>query len=65
MPKDVAIAGFDDSGLAVTHEPPITTMRQPWNQISEQMVTVLLEVIAGASTRSVVLDTELVTRSSA
>jgi DNA-binding LacI/PurR family transcriptional regulator len=65
VPEDVAIAGFDDSGLAATHEPPITTMRQPWDQISAKMVAVLLEVIAGASPRSVILDTELVVRESA
>lgn len=65
VPEDIAVAGFDDSGLAATHEPPITTMRQPWDQISAQMVDVLLEVIAGASPRSVVLDTELVVRESA
>ncbi len=65
VPEDIAIAGFDDSGLAATHEPPLTTMRQPWDQISAQMVTVLLEVIAGGSPRSVILDTELVVRESA
>lgn len=65
VPEDVAVAGFDDSGLAATHEPPITTIRQPWAEISSQMVDVLLEVIAGASPRSVTLDTELVSRQSA
>ena len=65
VPEDVAIAGFDDSGLAATHEPPLTTMRQPWDQISAQMVGVLLDVIAGAEPRSVILDTELVVRASA
>lgn len=65
VPEDVAIAGFDDSGLAATYEPSITTIRQPWDQISEQMVAVLLEVIAGAEPRSVVLDTELIRRASA
>lgn len=65
VPEDVAVAGFDDSGLAATHEPAITTMRQPWEQISAQMVSVLLEVIAGAEPRSVILDTELVARASA
>ena len=65
VPEDIAVAGFDDSGLAATHEPPITTMRQPWEQISAQMVSVLLEVIAGASPRSVILDTELIVRDSA
>ncbi|MFT4258983.1 LacI family DNA-binding transcriptional regulator [Microbacterium sp.] len=65
VPEDIAVAGFDDSGLAAAHVPPITTMRQPWDQISAQMVSVLLEVIAGAEPRSVVLDTELVVRESA
>ncbi|MGY1552712.1 LacI family DNA-binding transcriptional regulator [Microbacterium sp. A588] len=65
VPEDVAVAGFDDSGLAATHEPSITTMRQPWEQISAQMVHVLLDVIAGAPPRSVILDTELVVRESA
>ena len=65
VPGDIAVAGFDDSGLAAVHEPPITTMRQPWDQISAQMVTVLLEVIAGAAPRSVILDTQLIVRESA
>ncbi|MFA4897621.1 MULTISPECIES: LacI family DNA-binding transcriptional regulator [Microbacterium] len=65
VPDDVAVAGFDDSGLAATHEPTITTMRQPWEQISAQMVSVLLDAIAGAEPRSVILDTELVVRESA
>lgn len=65
VPEDVAVAGFDDSGLAATHEPSITTMRQPWEQISAQMVHVLLDVIAGGPPRSVILDTELVVRESA
>jgi LacI family repressor for deo operon, udp, cdd, tsx, nupC, and nupG len=65
VPEDVAVAGFDDSGLAANHEPPLTTMRQPWEEISEQMVTLLLEVIAGAPPRAVTLPTELVVRETA
>lgn len=65
VPEDIAIAGFDDSGLAATHEPQITTVRQPWEQISAQMVSALLQVIAGAEPRDIILDTELVVRESA
>jgi len=65
VPEDIAVAGFDDSGLAATQEPPLTTMRQPWDQISAQMVDVLVDVIAGTPPRSVILDTELVVRESA
>ncbi|GAA2970835.1 LacI family DNA-binding transcriptional regulator [Microbacterium terrae] len=65
VPEDIAIAGFDDSGLAATHEPPLTTMRQPWEQLSEQMVSLVLEVIAGRSPAAVTLPTTLVVRASA
>lgn len=65
VPEDVAVAGFDDSGLAATHEPPLTTMRQPWDQISAEMVTMLLDVIDGAPRRAITLPTTLVVRESA
>lgn len=64
VPDDIAVVGFDDSGLAAEHEPSITTMRQPWHELSEQMVTLLLEIIEGAAPRTIVLPTELVTRQS-
>ena len=65
VPHDVAVAGFDDSGLAATHEPPLTTMRQPWEQLSERMVTLLLDAIDGREVEPVVLPTTLVVRGSA
>ncbi|MBP2437664.1 LacI family DNA-binding transcriptional regulator [Microbacterium amylolyticum] len=64
VPGDVAVAGFDDSGLAATHDPPLTTMRQPWRQISDEMVDVLLTVIDGGEPRSVTLATTLEVRAS-
>lgn len=65
VPDDIAVAGFDDSGLAATHDPPLTTMRQPWDRISHGMVTLLLDVINGAERDTVVLPTEIVVRASA
>jgi DNA-binding LacI/PurR family transcriptional regulator len=65
VPEDVAVAGFDDSGLAISHEPPLTTMRQPWDQISAEMVTLLLDVIDGGPRRAITLPTQLVVRESA
>ena len=64
VPEDVAVAGFDDSGLAATLEPPLTTMRQPFDQVSDNMVDVLLHVIDGKEPPSVVLPTSLVVRQS-
>jgi len=65
VPEDIAVAGFDDSGLAATHEPPLTTMRQPWDQLSAEMVSLLLDVIDGKPRRAITLPTTLVVRESA
>jgi len=65
VPEDVAVGGFDDSGMAATHSPPLTTMRQPWDRISAEMVALLLDVIRGATPTSITLPTTLVVRESA
>jgi LacI family transcriptional regulator, repressor for deo operon, udp, cdd, tsx, nupC, and nupG len=65
VPDDVAVAGFDDSGLAAAHHPALTTMRQPWERLSEEMVALLLDVVAGRPRESVTLPTSLVVRESA
>jgi DNA-binding LacI/PurR family transcriptional regulator len=64
VPDDVAVAGFDDSGLAATLDPPLTTMHQPFDRISTEMVTLLLDLVDGAPHRSVTLPAELVVRES-
>lgn len=64
VPDDIAVAGFDDSGLAATHEPALTTMRQPWDRISDEMVSLLLAVIDGAQPEPITLPTKLVVRES-
>jgi DNA-binding LacI/PurR family transcriptional regulator len=65
VPGDMALAGFDDSGLAATLQPPLTTMRQPWERISQEMVRLLLDVIDGAPSEELTLPTTLVVRDSA
>lgn len=65
VPDDIAVAGFDDSGLAATHEPPLTTMHQPFDRISAAMVDMLIDTIAGRERATLVLPTELVVRESA
>lgn len=64
VPGDVAVGGFDDSPAAQQSTPTITTMRQPFDRISREMVRLLLEQIDGESPASVVLPTELVRRES-
>ncbi|MCZ4119652.1 LacI family DNA-binding transcriptional regulator [Streptomyces sp. H39-S7] len=65
VPQDVAVGGFDDSPAALGTRPPLTTVRQPWDRISSEMVRVLLSRIAGEEPSTVILPTELVIRSSA
>ncbi|WP_326609330.1 LacI family transcriptional regulator [Streptomyces scopuliridis] len=65
VPDDVAVGGFDDSPAALDTRPALTTIRQPWDRISSEMVRVLLAQIGGEDTSTVILPTELVRRGSA
>ncbi|NUS15840.1 MAG: LacI family DNA-binding transcriptional regulator [Streptomyces sp.] len=65
VPEDVAVGGFDDSAVAATTRPALTTVRQPWERISAEMVRLLLTLIAGDPPASMILPTELVVRDSA
>jgi DNA-binding LacI/PurR family transcriptional regulator len=65
VPDDIAVGGFDDSAAATAVTPALTTMRQPYDRISAEMVRMLLAQIAGEDTAGVILPTELVVRDSA
>ena len=66
VPEDVAIIGFDDSPVATSVTPQLTTMRQPSFAQGERMAGVLLDLLAGRAPQHVtVLDAELVVRESA
>jgi DNA-binding LacI/PurR family transcriptional regulator len=65
VPTDVAVAGFDDSPVARLTHPPLTTMRQPFERISKEMVRMLLAQIEGEPAGTVILPTQLVVRESA
>ena len=65
VPEDVAVGGFDDAPVATTTAPALTTMRQPFDRISEEMVRLLLRVIDGERPAAIVLPTDLVVRQSA
>jgi DNA-binding LacI/PurR family transcriptional regulator len=66
IPEDVAIVGFDDSQLAATSDPPLTSVRQPIEEMGREMVRLLLEHTAdpGSVPRKVILATQLVRRRS-
>jgi DNA-binding LacI/PurR family transcriptional regulator len=65
VPDDVAVGGFDDSPAATTTEPSLTTIRQPWARISNEMIRLLLSQIDGEPPAAVILPTELIIRGSA
>lgn len=64
VPGDVAVVGFDDSTYATATDPPLTTVRQPWERISEEMVRLLLDLIDGGQPLSMSVPTKLVVRGS-
>ncbi|MFI6320208.1 LacI family DNA-binding transcriptional regulator [Nonomuraea sp. NPDC050556] len=66
VPEDVAVGGFDDSSVAASTHPPLTTVRQPLGAIAEETVRMLLELVDGADqVDPVILPTELIVRDSA
>ncbi|MFF1559348.1 LacI family DNA-binding transcriptional regulator [Streptomyces sp. NPDC058279] len=65
IPRDVALVGFDDSVVARHMDPPLTSVRQPIEEMGRTMARLLLERIAGGpGDTAVVLPTELVVRES-
>ncbi|MFE2138789.1 LacI family DNA-binding transcriptional regulator, partial [Streptomyces sp. NPDC059466] len=67
VPDDVAVVGFDDSSVAATCRPALTTVRQPVEEMASTMAGLLDEHIQGLRTdpTSVIFDPELVVRESA
>jgi LacI family transcriptional regulator len=66
VPHDIAIAGYDDMPFAVRTDPPLTTVRQPIQQMGAMAAETLIDLISypDAQPRRIVLPTELVIRAS-
>ena len=65
VPEDVALVGFDDSSVALSTDPELTTVRQPMYAQGEAMAGILLSRLAGRDPEHItILPTELVVRSS-
>lgn len=69
VPGDVSVAGFDDSLVARTAVPQLTTVRQPLRAMGRQAVESLLLQVAGThgsadGQTSIVFPTEVVSRAS-
>jgi LacI family repressor for deo operon, udp, cdd, tsx, nupC, and nupG len=66
VPGDVSVVGFDDSVFMNCVDPPLTTVRQPIEQMGQAAVTLLVGQIAGQSTpaEELMFEPELVVRGS-
>jgi DNA-binding LacI/PurR family transcriptional regulator len=65
VPEDVAVVGFEDSTVARYAQPPLTTVRQPIEEMGRQATRLLLAKVAGqAGGMHLILDVELVVRAS-
>jgi DNA-binding LacI/PurR family transcriptional regulator len=66
VPQDVAVVGYEDSPIATTTEPPLSSVRQPTEEIGREMARLLLAGVASGQrvARRIVLDTELIVRDS-
>ena len=66
VPDEVAVVGFDDVRLAELAIPPLTTIRQPIEELGRRMAEVLVARVNGAhAEHATVLPTEVVRRRSA
>jgi len=66
VPGDVALTGFDDSVLAAASDPPLTSVRQPLEELGTQAVRALSAAIEQqlSRPRSALLAGELIVRAS-
>ena len=66
VPEDVAVVGYDDSPIATTTRPTLTSVRQPIEEMGREMVHLLAGGIEqnGRVPRHIVLATELIARAS-
>lgn len=66
VPKDMAVVGFDDSYVAKSFYPPLTTVRQPIKEMGAVAARKMLAILSGEETAitHIILQTSLVVRAS-
>lgn len=65
VPDDVSVVGFDGIDLAEYSSPPLTTVRQDFDQIGKELLGLLLDQIRGEASSSrqrIIVPTELIIR---
>ncbi|MGO8950369.1 MAG: LacI family DNA-binding transcriptional regulator [Ktedonobacterales bacterium] len=51
IPEDLALAGFDDIASSAHMRPPLTTVRQPFYEMGQQSISLLLSLAEASRTR--------------
>lgn len=66
VPADVAVVGFDDSAVATSTTPQLTSVRQPIEAMGREVARLLVDAVEASDLvpRRVILATELVRRAS-
>ncbi|WP_413452401.1 LacI family DNA-binding transcriptional regulator [Georgenia phoenicis] len=64
VPEDVAVVGYDDVPGSAFYGPPLTTVRQPFDEVGVQAIETLLAVLEGATPAPVSSRPQLVVRAS-
>jgi LacI family transcriptional regulator len=64
VPEDVSIMGFDDIEFASMAYPPLTTIRQPLQEMGSMAAELLLRRLANEKVQSLRVRPELIVRSS-
>lgn len=66
-PRDISVIGFDDISVSGHYWPPLTTMRQPRDQIGRIAIDAVIDIIEGRDLRlplHVILSSTLIVRES-
>lgn len=64
VPGEVAVVGFDDIADAADYLPPLTTVRQDFDELGERAVEALIGAIDGGAPKTELVPTRLVVRES-
>ena len=66
VPGQVSVVGYDDSAVMACTDPPLTTVRQPIEEMGQAVVSLLVNLVAGGEVAvdELFFETELVVRGS-
>lgn len=64
VPHDISLIGFDDSVVATTSDPPLSSIRQPLLEMGRAAAELVVAVLDGAPASPIVLPTTLTVRES-